>query len=164
MATKKKTKTKRNSKKTKQRSAKKSTLKKKTKAGKSPKKSVTKKRARKKATVKRRTAAIRTAPKKRKKKAVATEARPARSTETSQPFIRDTRRSRLGEASGDSQGLSRRESADSESVDELLAEGNAFEAEVVQGVEEAGDDAESEVRTHEVSEDDIPEEYLDSDK
>ncbi len=62
------------------------------------------------------------------------------------------------------QGLSRRESADSESVDELLEEGNAFEAEVVQGVEEAGDDAEREVRTHEVPEDDVPEEYLDTDK
>jgi hypothetical protein len=29
--------------------------------------------------------------------------------------------------------------ADSESVDELLEEGNAFEAEVVKGVEDAGD-------------------------
>jgi hypothetical protein len=53
------------------------------------------------------------------------------------------------------------ESADSESVDELLEEGNAFEAEVVSGVEDAGDSDEKEVHTHEVSEDDVPEEYLD---
>jgi hypothetical protein len=50
---------------------------------------------------------------------------------------------------------------DSESVDELLEEGNAFEAGVVMGVEDAGNADESEVRTHEVSEDDVPEEYLD---
>jgi len=31
------------------------------------------------------------------------------------------------------------EAADSESVDELLEEGNAFEADVVKGVEDAGD-------------------------
>jgi hypothetical protein len=45
-------------------------------------------------------------------------------------------------------------------VDELLEEGNSFEAGVVKGVEEAGDSVE-EVHTHEVPEDDVPEEYLD---
>jgi hypothetical protein len=40
------------------------------------------------------------------------------------------------ELSADSQGLSNVECADSESVDELLEEGNAFEAEVVMGVED----------------------------
>ena len=64
--------------------------------------------------------------------------------------------------SGDLQGLSNRESADSESVDELVEEGNAFEAEVVAGVEDAGDD-EREVHTREVPEDDVPGEYLDKD-
>lgn len=65
--------------------------------------------------------------------------------------------------SGDLQGLSNRERADSESVDELLEEGNAFEAGVVAGVEEA-DEAEGKgVHTHEVPEDDVPEEYLDQD-
>lgn len=73
-------------------------------------------------------------------------------------------RPRSAGQSGDLQGLSRVESADSESVDELLEEGNAFEAEVVSGVEEAGDSDEREVHTHEVSEDDVPEEYLDNDK
>ncbi|HTW30955.1 MAG TPA: hypothetical protein VMD76_04715 [Candidatus Sulfotelmatobacter sp.] len=57
--------------------------------------------------------------------------------------------------------MSRIEAADSESVDELLEEGNAFEADVVAGVESAGDADEKEVRTHEVPEDDVPEEYLD---
>jgi hypothetical protein len=63
--------------------------------------------------------------------------------------------------SGDLQGLSGRERADSESVGELLEEGNAFEAEVVKGVEDAGDADEGEVVTHEVPEDDIPGEYRD---
>jgi hypothetical protein len=68
---------------------------------------------------------------------------------------------RSGEQSGDLQGLSNVQGADSESVDELLDEGNAFEAEVVKGVEDAGDADEGEVRTHEVPQDDVPGEYLD---
>jgi hypothetical protein len=71
---------------------------------------------------------------------------------------------RSGEQAGDLQGLSRREEADSQSVDELLEEGNAFEAEVIEGVEDAGDQEGREVHTHEVPEDDVPEEYLDRDK
>ncbi|PYT36788.1 MAG: hypothetical protein DMG45_26535, partial [Acidobacteria bacterium] len=67
---------------------------------------------------------------------------------------------RSGEQSGDLQGLSNVEGADSESVDELLEEGNAFEADVVKGVEDAEDADEGEVRTHEVPQDDVPE-YLD---
>jgi hypothetical protein len=67
-----------------------------------------------------------------------------------------------GRQSGDLQGLSRKEAADSESVAELLEEGNPFEAEVVAGVE-AADSDEREVRTHEVPEDDVPDEYLDED-
>jgi hypothetical protein len=65
------------------------------------------------------------------------------------------------ELSGDLQGLSNVECADSESVDELLEEGNAFEAEVVMGVEDAEDADEMEVYTHEVPQDDVPAEYLD---
>ncbi len=68
---------------------------------------------------------------------------------------------RSGRQSGDLQGLSGVEGADSESVDELLEEGNAFEADVVKGVEDAGNADEKEVRTHEVPEDDVPGEYLD---
>lgn len=61
---------------------------------------------------------------------------------------------------GDLQDISDVEGADSESVEELVEEGNAFEAEVVQGVEDAGDGEVAEVTTHEVLEDDVPEEYL----
>jgi hypothetical protein len=68
---------------------------------------------------------------------------------------------RSGRQSGDLQGLSSVEGADSESVGELLEEGNAFEADAVTGVEDAGNADEKEVRTHEVPEDDIPGEYLD---
>jgi hypothetical protein len=68
---------------------------------------------------------------------------------------------RSGEQSGDLQGLSNVQRADSESVDELLEEGNAFEADVVKGVEDAGDADEGEVHTHEVPQDDVPGEYPD---
>jgi hypothetical protein len=61
---------------------------------------------------------------------------------------------------GDTQQLSNRAGADSESVEELVEEGNAFEAEAIQGVEDAGDGEVAEVTTHEVPEDDVPEEYL----
>jgi hypothetical protein len=71
---------------------------------------------------------------------------------------------RSGGQSGDLQGLSNRGESDSESVDELLEEGNAFEAEAVKGVEDADEADEQEVRTHEVPEDDVPEEYEDNDQ
>jgi len=71
--------------------------------------------------------------------------------------------SRPAVQSGDLQGLSNVEAADSESVGELIEEGNAFEAEVVAGVEDAGSRVEREVRTREVPEDDVPGEYLDKD-
>jgi len=58
--------------------------------------------------------------------------------------------------SGDLQGLSSSEDVDSESVEELLEEGQAFEAEVVSGVENAPDPDEEEVHTHERPEDEIP--------
>jgi hypothetical protein len=66
-----------------------------------------------------------------------------------------------GGQSGDTQGLSLREQADSESVTELEEEGQYFEAEAVRGVENAPDADQGEVRTHEVPEDDVPEEYQD---
>jgi hypothetical protein len=71
------------------------------------------------------------------------------------------RKSRSAGQAGDLQGLSEHEGADSESVDQLLEEGNAFEADAVSGVEAADDADEQEVRTHEVPEDDVPGEYLD---
>ena len=66
-----------------------------------------------------------------------------------------------GEQSGDLQGLSDIQAADSESVDELLEEGNAFEAQVVKGVEDAEGADEGEVRTHEVRRDHVPGEHMD---
>ncbi len=60
---------------------------------------------------------------------------------------------------GDLQGLSGTPDADSESVEELLEEGQFYEAEVISGVENASDDAEKPIRTREVPEDDVPGEY-----
>jgi hypothetical protein len=65
--------------------------------------------------------------------------------------------------SGDTQGLARNETADSESVEELAEEGQDFEAEVVSGVEHAKDPDQGEVTTSEVLEDDVPREYDDQD-
>lgn len=65
----------------------------------------------------------------------------------------------LARRSEDFEGVSRAEQADSESVDELVEEGNLFEAGAVAGVQEADDADENEVHTHEFSEDDVPEEY-----
>ena len=64
--------------------------------------------------------------------------------------------------SGDLEGLSRTEQADSQSVDELVEEGNIVEAGVVAGVQEADDQDTKEVHTHEVAEDDVPGEYLEN--
>ncbi len=72
---------------------------------------------------------------------------------------REGQGARAAEQLGDLQGLSNVAGADSESVDELLDEGNAFEAEVISGVESALDPDEAEVTTHEVPEDDVPSEH-----
>jgi hypothetical protein len=66
--------------------------------------------------------------------------------------------------SGDTQGLSDIEEADSESVVELLEEGQSYEAEVISGIENAPDADVSEVHTRQVPEDDVPEEYLEKDQ
>lgn len=68
-----------------------------------------------------------------------------------------------GEQSGDIQGLSGIEDVDSESVRELAEEGQDFEAGIISGVENAPDPDVSEVKTHEVPEDDVPEEYRNQD-
>jgi len=68
-----------------------------------------------------------------------------------------------GGQSGDTEGLSRGELAASESVEELLEEGQAFEAGVISGVENAPDADRGPVRTRQVPEDDVPEEYIDRD-
>ena len=68
-----------------------------------------------------------------------------------------------GGQSGDTQGLSGIADAESESVKELLEEGQSFEAEVVQGVESVPDADVGEVRTHEVPEDEVPDDYIGKD-
>jgi len=68
-----------------------------------------------------------------------------------------------GGQSGDTQGLSGIADAESESVKELLEEGQSFEAEVVQGVESVPDADVGEVRTHEVPEDEVPGDYIGKD-
>jgi len=167
--------------------AKKKTLKKKTKKGSAKlkensvsKRKVAKKAGKKKSAVKK-AASKKPAPKKRTapKKAAAKTKSIAKKTQSvaakSAPKKQIQRNPRVGDEqvssmdsrtrsagqSGDLQGLSEVDEADSESVDELLEEGNAFEAGIVEGVEEAGDRESSEVHTHEVPEDDVPGEYLD---
>ena len=61
--------------------------------------------------------------------------------------------------SGDTQGLSDVEEASSESVLELVEEGQAFEAGIVGGIENAPHADAGPVRTREVPEDDVPPEY-----
>jgi hypothetical protein len=135
-----------------------------------------------KATAKKRLAAKKSAPKKpaartkgvaktkaapRKRSGVQPARAPERRVPKRNPRRTDTSFRRPGPdsdsagQSGDLQGLSNIERADSESVDELIDEGNAFEAGVVSGVEEADDEDGREVHTHEVPEDDVPGEYLD---
>jgi hypothetical protein len=66
--------------------------------------------------------------------------------------------------SGDIQQISDVADVDSESAEELLEEGNAFEAGIIEGVENAKDPDVSEVTTREVPVDDVPEEYLNDDE
>jgi hypothetical protein len=149
-------------KKTKKKHAKvKKTARKKTAASKRKpvKKKVTKKLAKKKAVPKKKPALKRAAV---KTKGIRTKAIPKK-TEAAKPVNAFKKPSRSAVQAGDLQGLSNAETVDSESVDELVEEGNAFEADIVAGVEDAGRHDEREVRTHEVPEDDVPEEYLDKD-
>ncbi|MGA7929486.1 MAG: hypothetical protein WCA20_26225 [Candidatus Sulfotelmatobacter sp.] len=103
------------------------------------------------------------APKGAEKKRIAAKKQPRKKSKSvgELAFSPERRGSHSGEQSGDLQGLSRLEPADSESVDELLQEGKAFEADVVAGVERADHTDEQEVRTHEVAEDGVPGDYLD---
>jgi hypothetical protein len=65
--------------------------------------------------------------------------------------------------SGDTQGLSEVAEAGTESVAELVEEGQSFEAEVIGGVEDAADPDVAEVHTKQVPEDDVPAEYMERD-
>jgi hypothetical protein len=65
--------------------------------------------------------------------------------------------------SGDTQGLSDVAESASESVEELVQEGQVFEAEVLMGMEDAPDADVAELHTTQVPEDDVPSEYLEKD-
>ena len=80
------------------------------------------------------------------------------------PLKRRARVAAAGAGGVDFGGASVAESVDSESADELLEEGQTFEAGIVSGVENAPDPDQGEVRTHEVPQDDVPEEYEDKDR
>jgi hypothetical protein len=137
----------------------------------------TKKKVRKKTTPKKKTSKKKALKKKapgkkpvRKKKSIRAESSVRRNTsapagrtsEVNSGMFRQGRRGlgpNSGGQSGDIQALPRDEDVDSESVEELAEEGQAFEAEVVSGVENAPDADQGEVRTREVPEDDVPDEY-----
>ncbi len=61
--------------------------------------------------------------------------------------------------SGDTQGLSDVAEAGSESVEELVEEGQSFEAALINGVEDAADADAAEVQTKQIPVDDVPLEY-----
>jgi hypothetical protein len=128
-----------------------------------PKKALSKKPTPKKIAAKKTVPAKKAAPKKKKRLEKKRVRGKSQSVETV-VFEPKGLGARSGGQSGDLQGLSNLAGADSESVDELLEEGNAFEAEIVKGVQDVPDADEGEVRTHEVPEDDVPDEYLEKDQ
>ena len=80
------------------------------------------------------------------------------------PRARSARAGAPGGGGGDYSGLSVVAGADSESPRELLEEGQTFEAGIVQGVQNAPNADQGEIRTREVPEDDVPLEYDDQDR
>jgi hypothetical protein len=115
-------------------------------------------------------AAVKNKPPKKKKVALKAKAKPAprkpRGRANAGELVSYEPRglgARSGGQSGDTQGIAAKPDVDSESVEELLEEGQSYEAEVVEGVENAPDPDQGEVRTREVEEDDVPEEYRDKD-
>jgi len=103
------------------------------------------------------------APTRKKNRVPPTEQVGSQSVETTQLRAK-SRVARAGAGGGDFGGASVVEGANSESADELLEEGQSFEAGIVRGVEEADDNIEQEVRSHEVPQDDVPGEYDDKDR
>jgi outer membrane biosynthesis protein TonB len=123
--------------------------------------------AKKKAVARKKPAKKVAAKKKSAKKKSTSAARSGRGRREVTSPIPITSRRGLGAASGgqsgDTQGLSRREFDDSESVEELMEEGQYMEAEALSGVENARDADQGEVRTRQFPEDDVPEEYQERD-
>ncbi len=65
---------------------------------------------------------------------------------------------------GDAEGLSESAESSSQSVADLLDEGQSFEASVLNGIENAPNADDGPVKTREVREDDVPAEYLDDEE
>ena len=88
-----------------------------------------------------------------------------RETRTYTPVLTREKGGGTGSAgqSGDTQGLSDLAEAGPLSVQELVEEGQSYEAEVIGGVEDTPDPDVAEVHTTQVPEDDVPSEYLRSD-
>ena len=80
------------------------------------------------------------------------------------PVKKVSKESDPAEQSGDLQGLSNLAGADSESVRELVEEGQFFEAAVIDGVENAPLADAGPVKTHARKQDDVPSEYTDDRK
>jgi len=64
------------------------------------------------------------------------------------PQEQDSSHTAKGRLSGDVQNLSQEELSDSESVEELVEEGQDFEGELIEGIENAPPADQGEVRTH----------------
>ena len=130
------------------------------------------KRGAKKVTAKAKLSPKKKAPKRKAARKPASRRKPARRTQVvlgsqsveTVPLKRRARATAAGAGGGDFGGVSVVEGVDSESADELLEEGQTFEAGIVSGVENAPDPDQGEVRTHEVPQDDVPEEYDDKDR
>jgi N utilization substance protein A len=130
------------------------------------------KRRAKKTTAKAKSTGKKAASKRKAKRKPAARRRPVRETQVvmgsqsveTVPLKRRARTAGAGAGGGDFGGVSVVEGADSESAEELLKEGQTFEAGIVSGVENAPDADQGEVRTHEVPQDDVPEEYEDKDR
>jgi len=127
------------------------------------------KRGAKKITAKAKSSGKKAAPKRKAARKPSARRRPVRETQVvmgsqsveTVPLKRRAGAAAAGAGGGDFGGVSVVEGADSESADELLEEGQTFEAGIVSGVENAPDPDQGEVRTHEVPQDDVPEEYDD---
>jgi len=70
--------------------------------------------------------------------------------------VEATPRPHKGELAGDLQGLSTEEFFDSESVTELSEEGQDLEAELIEGIEDAPDPDQDEVRVHAAPKKEVP--------
>jgi hypothetical protein len=124
------------------------------------------KRGAKKVTAKEKLSAKKKAPKQKAARKPAARRRPARQTQVvvgsqSVETVQLKRRAHAaaaGEGGGGFGGVSVVEGANSEGPEELLEEGQTFEAGILSGVKNAPDPDQGEVRTHEVPQDDVPEE------